>query len=101
MRKNKLRISERLKRKCVYQKQRPFDACQITLESISELKKLSQRCHQTRLARQDRMKPRQLKKLRKKQRILGLVGSKFGGICKTKLRVGVIFQSACNLPFAS
>lgn len=65
----------------------PFDSRKITFDSITRTKQLGQRCHQQRLARQQKMNPRQLKKLRKRLIRLGLVGSKFGGICKTKLRL--------------
>ncbi|MDN4504062.1 hypothetical protein QX776_16740 [Alteromonadaceae bacterium BrNp21-10] len=86
IRRNKSRISSRLKYKCSKCKRQFFDASQITYDSISLSKQFGQRCHQQRLARQQKMNPRQLKKLRKKQHISGLVGSKYGGICKKKLR---------------
>jgi hypothetical protein len=65
---------------------RHFDISEVTFETISQSKQFGQRYHQIRLARQQKLNPRQLKKLRKKQRISGLVGSKYGSICKTKLK---------------
>lgn len=91
LRKNKRRISEQLKRQRCDQIQRQFDSCQITYDSISELKRLGQFCHQTRLDRQQKMNPRQLKKIRKRQSSMGLIGSKFGGICKTPLKPAQAF----------
>ncbi|MCF2948796.1 hypothetical protein L0668_11810 [Paraglaciecola aquimarina] len=86
IRRIKSRISSCLKYKCSKCKRQSFDACQITYDSICRSKQFGQRCHQQRLARQQKMNPRQLKNLRKRQRILGLIGSKYGRICKIKLK---------------
>ena len=83
---NKTRISKRFIKEVSDNGAILFDVRQITYDSINRSKQFGQRCHQTRLVRQQKMNPRQLKKLRKRQQRLGLVGSKYGGICQLKLR---------------
>ncbi len=68
---------------------------QITFSSIAASKLKGQRCYEKRIRRQERMNPRQLKKCRKKQRIAGLIGSRYGGMCTSKLRPAG-FISLCN-----
>lgn len=86
IRRNKARMSVRLNQAADKRLLRHFDISEVTFESISQSKKFGQRCHKTRLSRQQKTNPRQLKKLRKRQQRLGLVGSKYGGICETSLR---------------
>jgi hypothetical protein len=86
IRKNKHRISKRLRLSRGINLQSPFDASKVTFESISRTKQFGQSCHQTRIERQQKMNPRQLKKLRKRLSRLGIVGSKYGSICKTQLK---------------
>lgn len=82
---NKKRISEWLKLK-------PSDIAyhriesRVTFEDISRIKRRGQECYERRIKRQERLNPRQLKKLRQKQRLSGLIGSKYGGMCKTQLK---------------
>lgn len=83
---NKARLSEHFRREAVRAIPPNFDASRLTFDSISQIKQFGQQCHQKRLARQQKLNPRQLKKLRKKQQRSGLIGSKFGGMCKTKLK---------------
>ncbi|MEH8019557.1 hypothetical protein MN202_20165 [Rheinheimera muenzenbergensis] len=83
---NKVRLSERFRRRALITRPLSFDASIVTFDSISNSKQSGQQCHQRRLERQQRMNPRQLKKLRKRQRRTGLIGSKFGAICKTQLK---------------
>lgn len=86
IKRNKSRISKHLMLQRKNNNQKVFDTSRITIDSITRSKQLGQRCHQTRLERQRKMNSRQLKKLRKKQRISGVVGSKYGTICKTQLQ---------------
>ena len=90
--KNKLRLAQRFKLQRNDCQLNAFNASQITYDSLCKLKQLGQRYHQQRLERQQKMNPRQLKKLRKRQIRLGLVGSKYGGICKTKLKPATAFH---------
>lgn len=76
IRRNKTRLSKQFIKAVSDHRSRSFDVSQITYDSISRSKQFGQRFHQQRLVRQQKMNPRQLKKLRKKQRISGLVGSK-------------------------
>ena len=84
--KNKLRLAQRFKLQRNDCQLNAFNASQITYDSLCKLKQLGQQYHQQRMARQQKMNPRQLKKLRKKQRISGVVGSKYGAICKVELK---------------
>ena len=79
-------MSVRLKQAADKSQLRNFDISEVTFDSITRSKQLGQHCHQTRLARQQKMNPRQHKKFSKRQLKLGLVGSKFGSICKTQLK---------------
>ena len=84
-RRNKSNLSQHFKRL-----RKPICLClkvnRITYESIELSKKKGQSYHWTRISRLQRMNSRQLKKLRKKQQRLGLLGSKYGGICTTPLK---------------
>jgi hypothetical protein len=93
---NKARLSEHFRREAVRAIPPNFDASRLTFDSISQIKQFGQQCHQNRLARQQKLNPRQLKKLRIKQQRSGLIiGSKFGGMCKTKLKpAAAIFKSS-------
>ncbi|WP_419571150.1 hypothetical protein [Rheinheimera sp.] len=95
IRRNKAKISELLKISVANITPRPIEVSTTTYESISRSKQRGQQCHQKRLARQQKLNPRQLKKLRKKQQRSGLIiGSKFGGMCKTQLKpASAIFKS--------
>lgn len=68
----------------------------VTFASISASKVRGQLAYQRRLARQSRMNARQLKKYRQKQAKSGLVGSKYGGMCKTELKPSGFLSSAKN-----
>jgi hypothetical protein len=82
---NKRLLTARFKLlECVTQP--PAVSSKVTFASIAASKQRGQRCYQLRLARQSRMNPRQLKKARRKQEMSGLVGSRYGGMCKTQLR---------------
>lgn len=59
---------------------------QTTFASIAASKAKGQQCYIKRMRRQGRMNPRQLKKCRKKQRKSGLTGSRYSGMCKSKLQ---------------
>ena len=82
---NKKRISKWLKLK-------PSNAVchriesRLTFDDITKIKKRGQDCYERRIKRQERLNPRRLKKLRQKQRLSGLIGSKYGGMCKTQLK---------------
>lgn len=56
-----------------------------TFDEIGKIKKRGQSIYQRRLARQQKLNPRQLKKLRQRQQRSGLGLSKFGGMCKMQL----------------
>ena len=86
MKRNKARLTKRFKHSAAIANTLSLAPSLVTYNSISLSKQLGQRCHQTRLARQQKMNTRQLKKLRKHLLRSGLVGSKYGSICKTKLR---------------
>lgn len=58
----------------------------LTFDDISKIKRRGQDCYERRIRRQARLNPRQLKKLRQKQRLSGLIGSKHDGMCKTQLK---------------
>lgn len=58
----------------------------LTFDDITKIKRRGQDCYERRIRRQARLNPRQLKKLRQKQRLAGLLGSKYGGMCKTQLK---------------
>lgn len=59
---------------------------QTTFASIAASKAKGQRCYIARMRRQARMNPRQLKKCRKKQRKSGLTGSRYSGMCQSRLQ---------------
>jgi hypothetical protein len=63
-----------------------FNPSEITYASISQLKRKGQYYHQQRLSRKQKMNARQLKKLKRKQLESGVVGSRFGAICKLPLK---------------
>ena len=94
IRHNKAKISEILKQSATKIPPALIAANTTTYESISRSKQRGQKCYQARLRRQEKLNPRQLKKLRKKQQRSGLIGSKFSGMCKTQLKpASAIFKS--------
>lgn len=94
IRRNKIKISELLKQSPTKLLPALIEVSNTTYESISRTKQRGQKCYQMRLIRQEKLNARQLKKLRKKQQQSGLIGSKFGGMCKTKLKpAAAIFKS--------
>lgn len=94
IRRNKAKISELLKISVVNITPRPIEVSNTTYESITRSKQRGQKCYQMRIRKQEKLNPRQLKKLRKKQQRSGLVGSKFEGMCKTQLKpASAIFKS--------
>jgi hypothetical protein len=58
----------------------------LTFDDITRIKKRGQDCYERRIKRQEKLNPRRLKKLRQKQRLSGLIGSKHGGMCKIQLK---------------
>lgn len=58
----------------------------VSYLSICASKLRGQLSYMRRLARQRKMNARQLKKYRKKQIAAGLIGSKYGGMCKSRLQ---------------
>lgn len=82
---NKALLSKRFKSQ--KQSVSPVQHCeQTTFASIAASKAKGQLCFITRMRRQGRMNPRQLKKRRKQQSESGLIGSKYTGMCKSQLR---------------
>lgn len=82
---NKKLISNKLKLKKI-----KFGSYRIgsspTFDEIDKIKKRGQSIYQRRLARQQKLNSRQLKKLRQRQQRSGLGLSKFGGMCKIQLK---------------
>lgn len=84
---NKRRFSARFKQIAgIHQRPTAVVISSVNFASISEAKLRGQQSHQRRLRRQSRMNPRQLKKYRQKQAALGLIGSKYGGMCAVELK---------------
>lgn len=82
---NKAQLSKRFKTRKQFVS--PVKHCeQTTFASISASKAKGQQCYITRMRRQERMNPRQLKKCRKKQRKSGLTGSRYSGMCQSRLK---------------
>ncbi|WP_348731326.1 hypothetical protein [Rheinheimera texasensis] len=95
IRRNKIKISELLKQSATKMLPALIEVSNATFESITRSKQRGQKCYQARLRRQEKLNPRQLKKLRKKQQRSGLIGSKFAGMCKTQLKpAAAIFKSS-------
>ncbi|NRQ44490.1 hypothetical protein HRH59_18275 [Rheinheimera sp. YQF-2] len=86
IKRNKARIANQLQLTRLKDLITPVEANLVTYDSISESKLRGQHCHYRRINRQVKLNPRQLKKLRQKQCLAGLLGSKFGGISKTTLK---------------
>lgn len=94
IRRNKIKISELLKQSATKMLPAIIEVSTTTYESIRRSKQRGQKCYQMRLRKQEKLNPRQLKKLRKKQQRSGLIGSKFDGMCKTQLKpASAIFKS--------
>lgn len=65
----------------------------LTFDDITKIKRRGQDCYERRIRRQAMLNPRQLKKLRKKQQLSGLIGSKYGGMCKIQLKPAALFKN--------
>ena len=82
---NKALLSKRFKpRKQFVSPVKHFE--QTTFALIAASKAKGQQCYITRMRRQGRMNPRQLKKCRTKQRKSGLTGSRYSGMCQSTLQ---------------
>lgn len=58
----------------------------LTFEDMAKSKAKGQECYSERLIKAEILNPRQLKKYRNNQKVLGYFGSQYGGICKVKLK---------------
>lgn len=92
IRANKALLSKRFKMEKPFLLQ-PAETTQSSFTLICAVKLKGQQCYESRIRRQQRMNTRQLKKYRKKQKSLGLTGSKYPGMCKSQLKPAGFWQS--------
>ncbi|WP_134051631.1 hypothetical protein [Rheinheimera aquimaris] len=86
IKRNKSRVSKRLKIRLRNCPSYPTQPSSVTYDSIRRSKLTGQKYYQQRIARQNKLKARQLKKLRQMQQRAGFGVSKFGGICNRSLK---------------
>jgi signal-transduction protein with cAMP-binding, CBS, and nucleotidyltransferase domain len=83
---NKIRMSDRFKLQDLALNTSYLKSTCNSFEYIAKIKLRGQMCYQRRIYKQMKLNPRQLKKLRRKQLLNGLIGSKFEGACKVPLK---------------